>query len=137
MGAGNWMPELVAMAGGEPLFGEAGEHSPWLAWESLREADPDVIVVVPCGFDLARTEAEMASLTARPGWNDLRAVRRERVAIVDGHRYFNRPGPRLVDSLEILAEILHPERFPARRRDAAWRPWLDPGERSDPAKRSG
>ncbi|HKJ24660.1 MAG TPA: ABC transporter substrate-binding protein, partial [Myxococcota bacterium] len=122
MGAGNWMPELVTMAGGEPLFGEPGEHSPWLEWPALVDADPDVIVVVPCGFDLARSEAEMPALAARPGWTELRAVRQGRVFLADGNAYFNRPGPRIADSLEILAEILHPGRFPARLRGAAWRP---------------
>jgi iron complex transport system substrate-binding protein len=120
MGAGNWMPELVAMAGGEPLFGEAGEHSPWLEWDRLCAADPDVIVVLPCGFDLARTRAETAALAARPGWEALAAVRAGRVYVADGNQYFNRPGPRLVDSLSILAEMLHPDRFPPRHRGTAW-----------------
>jgi iron complex transport system substrate-binding protein len=120
MGAGNWMPELVAMAGGEPLFGEAGEHSPWLAWDALRAADPDAILVMPCGFDLARTRAEAAALAARPGWGALAAVRAGRVYVADGNQYFNRPGPRLVDSLAILAEILHPDRFPPRHRGTGW-----------------
>jgi iron complex transport system substrate-binding protein len=102
MAAGNWVPELVALAGGENLFGQAGAHSPWLSWDELRGADPDVIFVMPCGFDLPRTRAELPALTARAGWNDLRA----RVFVVDGNQYFNRPGPRLVDSLELLAEAL-------------------------------
>jgi len=123
MGAGNWMPELVGLAGGEPLFGEAGAHSPWLDWAELREADPDVLVVLPCGFDLERTAAEMGPLVARPGFEALRAVRKGRVHLVDGNQYFNRPGPRLVESLEILAEILHPDRFPARHRGRGWRPF--------------
>jgi iron complex transport system substrate-binding protein len=107
MAAGNWVPELIELAGGHNLFGAAGQHSPWLKWDALVAADPDVIVVMPCGFDLARTRAELSLLTARPGWHELRAVRQGRVAIVDGNQYFNRPGPRLVDSLEILVEILH------------------------------
>ena len=122
MAAGNWMPELVALAGGKNLFGDAGAHSPWMQWEELRDADPDVVVVLPCGFDLARTRAEMAPLLAQPGWGDLRAVREGRVFLTDGHQYFNRPGPRLVESLEILAEILHPDHFPATHRDSAWQP---------------
>jgi iron complex transport system substrate-binding protein len=109
MTGGNWMPELVAMAGGENLFGRAGEHSPRLNWENLVDADPQVIIVTPCGFDLRRTRAEMGSLVNRPGWNELRAVRAGRVALADGVQWFNRSGPRLVESLEILAEILHPE----------------------------
>jgi iron complex transport system substrate-binding protein len=102
MGAGNWVPELVALAGGEPLFGEAGAHSAWLDWPAFIDARPDVIFVMPCGFDLSRTRAELHFLAARPGWNDLAA----RVFIVDGNQYFNRPGPRLVDSLELLAEAI-------------------------------
>jgi iron complex transport system substrate-binding protein len=109
MTGGNWMPELVAMAGGENLFGKAGEHSPRLTWENLVDADPQVIIVTPCGFDLRRTRAEMGLLVNRPGWNELRAVRAGRVALADGVQWFNRSGPRLVESLEILAEILHPE----------------------------
>ena len=122
MAAGNWVPELVALAGGDSVFGEAGAHSPWIAWEALRDADPDAIVVLPCGFDLPRTRAEMAPLTAQPGWSGLRAVREGRIFLTDGNQYFNRPGPRLVESLEILAETLHPDHFPARHRDTAWQP---------------
>ena len=113
MSAGNWMPELVSLAGGEPLFGVPGQHSPWLAWDDLVAADPDAIVVVPCGFDLARTRAELAPLLARQGFGALRAVREGRVHLADGNAWFNRPGPRLVESLAILCEVLHPEAFPA------------------------
>jgi iron complex transport system substrate-binding protein len=111
MMAGNWMPELVAHAGGENLFGKAGSHSSVLDWEELRRADPEVIVALPCGFDLPRTRKEMAPLAARPGWPSLRAVRTGCVYLTDGNAYFNRPGPRIAESLEILAEILHPELF--------------------------
>jgi iron complex transport system substrate-binding protein len=117
------MPELIALAGGENLFGETGRHSPWLEWEALRAADPDLIVVLPCGFDLARTRREMAPLAAQPGWSELRAVREGRVFLADGNSFFNRPGPRLVESLEILAEILHPAAFPVRHRGTGWEPY--------------
>ncbi len=120
MAAGNWVPELVELAGGRNLFGTVGEHSPWLAWDAVRAADPDVIVAMPCGFDLARTRGEMAALERLPGWDALRAVRAGRVAIVDGHQYFNRPGPRLVESAEILAEILHPGVFDFGHRGTGW-----------------
>ncbi len=109
MAAGNWMPELVAMAGGQNLFGVAGEHSPWMKFEELAAKDPDVILIIPCGFDLNRTRAEMPALASQPGWKELRGVRKGQVFLADGNQYFNRPGPRIVDSLEILAEILHPE----------------------------
>jgi iron complex transport system substrate-binding protein len=111
MAAGNWSPELVEMAGGVNLFGEAGKHSPWMSWEALVAADPDVIFISPCGFDIARTMEETHLLTGKPEWRELKAVREDRVFVADGNQYFNRPGPRLVESLEILAELLHPELF--------------------------
>jgi iron complex transport system substrate-binding protein len=123
MAAGNWTPELVTMAGGVNLFGEPGRHSPWLTWEELQAADPDILIVAPCGFDLARTEPEMHWMTDGPGWTGLRAVRDGRVYLADGNRYFNRPGPRVVETLEILAEILHPERNLTRFRGEGWRPY--------------
>jgi len=113
MAAGNWVPELVELAGGVNLFGEAGKHSPWMSWDQLVEADPEVIVIMPCGWDQARTETEMHWLTGRPDWSRLRAVRSRRVHIVDGNQYFNRPGPRLVESLEILSGLLHPTQKPS------------------------
>lgn len=120
MAGGNWMPELVAMAGGVNLFGTAGAHSPWMTWDDLRRADPDVIVVLPCGFDIERTRREMPALTARPDWTALRAVRAGRVYLTDGNQYFNRPGPRVAESLEILAELLHPENFDFGHRNSGW-----------------
>jgi iron complex transport system substrate-binding protein len=111
MAAGNWMPELVAMGGGINLFGEAGKHSPWMSWDDLVRHDPDVIVVMPCGFDLSRTRAEMPSLTRREDWPRLKAVRNGRAFVTDGNAYFNRPGPRLVDALEMLAEAIVPGAF--------------------------
>jgi len=122
MAGGNWMPELVEMAGGENLFGKYGEHSPWLEMDALCESDPDVIVVAPCGFDLARTRSEMPPLIQRPQWKALRAVAAGQVYLTDGHHYFNRPGPRLVESLEILSELLHPDAVRPRHRDTAWLP---------------
>lgn len=121
MAAGNWMPELVAMAGGTNLFGDAGKHSPWLKFEELAAKDPDVIVIAPCGFVIERTLAELPVLTANPVWAKLRAVREGRVCIVDGNQYFNRPGPRIAESLEILAEILHPELFNFGHENRGWR----------------
>ncbi|CBN55953.1 MULTISPECIES: cobalamin-binding protein [Kamptonema] len=111
MAAGNWIPELVTMAGGNSLFGIVGQHSPWLQWESLVKANPDVIIFMPCGFDLNRTRIEAMEMLKYTEWETLQAVQTGKVYITDGNSYFNRPGPRLVDSLEILAEILHPEIF--------------------------
>ncbi len=120
MSGGNWMPTLVAMAGGENLFGTAGAHSPWLEWEALKAADPDIIVVAPCGLDLARIRADLPALAQRPGWRDLGAVKANRVYLADGNQYFNRPGPRLVESLEILAEMLQPALFGFGHEGHAW-----------------
>lgn len=107
MSGGHWMPELIAVAGGLDLLGKSGVNSPWIAWEDVAAADPDVIVVAPCGFDLLRTEAEMAMLAGNPIWRGLRAVRDGSVYAADGNAFFNRPGPRLVETAEIIAEILH------------------------------
>ena len=120
MAAGNWVPELVEMAGGENLFGAAGDHSPWMEWEELQAQDPDVIVVLPCGYDIEKTRSEMGPLTARSGWTNLRAVRHGRVYLTDGNQYFNRPGPRLAESLEILAEVLHPRVFHCGYEGRGW-----------------
>ena len=120
MAAGNWIPELVEFGGGRNLFGKASEHSPWLDWESLRKRDPQIIAVLPCGFALPRTRAEIAVLTGKPSWAKLRAVRNRRVFLTDGNQYFNRPGPRLVESLEILAEIIHPELFQFGHEGQGW-----------------
>lgn len=120
MAAGNWMPGLVALAGGENLFGAAGRHSPWLTLDELAASDPDIILVLPCGFDIARTRVELATLAERPAWRRLRAVRDGRIFLCDGNSYFNRPGPRLADSLEILAEILHPRHFAFGHEGRGW-----------------
>lgn len=120
MAGGNWVPELVELAGGQNLVGRAGEHSPWMTWDELVKADPDVIVLLPCGFDLARTRAEAATLANHEGWAGLKAVQSGQVYITDGNAYFNRPGPRLVESLEILAEIVHPDAFAFGHKGLAW-----------------
>jgi iron complex transport system substrate-binding protein len=120
MAGGNWMPELIDMAGGRSLFARPGEHSDWLDWASLIEADPEVILLVPCGFKIAQTIRDLNLLTENPAWENLRAVRQRRVFLIDGHHFFNRPGPRLVESAEIAAEILHPDRFNFGHRGTGW-----------------
>jgi iron complex transport system substrate-binding protein len=120
MAAGNWVPELIELAGGENLFGKAGLHSPWMSWEELVASDPDVIVTSPCGFDLERTRSEMYWLTDRPEWRNLRAVDQGQVYLADGNQFMNRPGPRIVESLQIFAEILHPDLFEPTLEGAAW-----------------
>ena len=120
MVAANWIPELVNLAGGHSLFCAKGQPSPILPWETLLTTDPDVIVFMPCGFDLNRTRQEANLLTQHSGWEKLHATEAGRVYITDGNSYFNRPGPRLVDSLEILAEILHPEIFQYGYKGTGW-----------------
>lgn len=120
MASGNWMPELIEMAGGVNLFGEAGKHSPSLSWEQVREADPDVILVLPCGFDIERSRQDMPALTEKPGWSRLSAVQNRRGYLLDGNQYFNRPGPRLAESLEILAEVLRPTVFQFGHEGRGW-----------------
>lgn len=124
MAAGNWVPELVELAGGRNLFGEAGKHSPWMSWEQARASDPDIVIAMPCGFDLLKTSAEMRTLHGLPGWTQLKAVRNQRVYATDGNQFFNRPGPRLVESLEILAEILHPGRFCFEHEAKGWQSYV-------------
>ncbi len=120
MAGGNWMPELIEMAGGRNLFGEAGKHSPWMTWEELVAQNPDVILTTPCGFDIPRTLEEMHLLSRKPEWRELKAVHTGRVFVADGNQYFNRPGPRLVESLEILAEMFHPNNFQFGHKDSGW-----------------
>jgi iron complex transport system substrate-binding protein len=123
MAAGNWIPELVQIAGGANLFGEAGRHSPWMTWQDLIERDPDVIAVMPCGWDIQRARREMSTLSDHPEWNELAAVKAGRVFLTDGNQYFNRPGPRLVESAQILAELLHPERVEPCLLGTGWEPY--------------
>jgi iron complex transport system substrate-binding protein len=122
MAAGNWVPELVELAGAGNLFGKAGLHSPWMTWKEFQAGDPDVIITMPCGFDLERTRREVYWLTDRPEWSKLRAVQTGQVYLADGNQYMNRPGPRIVESLQILAEILHPEVFEPKLKGSAWQP---------------
>jgi iron complex transport system substrate-binding protein len=123
MAAGNWTPELVACAGGEPVLGQAGVHSGAITWAALAAADPDVLVIAPCSFAIAKTRAELAARASDPAWRGLGAVRAGRVYLADGNRYFNRPGPRLIDTAEILAEMLHPARAAYGHRGDGWLPW--------------
>ena len=111
MVSGNWVPELVSIAGGTPILAENGKHSPYVKWEDIQQQDPDVIVVMPCGFSIERTMKEINLLLQLPGFAEMKAVKNDRFYIADGNQYFNRPGPRIVDSIEILAEITHPKQF--------------------------
>ncbi|WP_254053766.1 ABC transporter substrate-binding protein [Singulisphaera sp. GP187] len=107
--SGHWNPEIVALAGGVEVIGEAGQRSRRLSWDEVAEADPELIVLSPCGFTIARTEEELSALEARPEWSRLEAVRSGGVTLVDGSAYFSRPGPRLEMSLKIAAAAIDPE----------------------------
>jgi iron complex transport system substrate-binding protein len=106
MGPGHWTPGLVELAGGTAILSNPGANSQRLEWEAIVQADPDAIIVAPCGFDVARARAAVDELAAIPQWNSLRAHRENRVHVVDGNAYVNRPGPRLVDTAEIFARLL-------------------------------
>ncbi|MCD0458187.1 cobalamin-binding protein [Roseiconus lacunae] len=110
--SGHWSPELVRLAGGTELIGSEGQHSKTITWQEIVDADPEVMVIACCGFDIRRTQQDLPILAAYSGYNELNCVRSGRVYVVDGNAYFNRPGPRLVDSLEILAHLLDPETHP-------------------------
>lgn len=122
MAAGNWVPELVNLAGGQTSFSIPGQPSAHLQWENLLVSNPDIIIFTPCGFDLFRTRQAAQLFTQNPEWQKLHAAQTGRVYVTDGNAYFNRPGPRLVDSLEILSEILHPEIFDYGYKGTAWQP---------------
>lgn len=120
MAGGNWMPELVEMSGAINLFGENGKHSPYMSWQQVRNSDPDLIIVAPCGFDIKRTLQDMPFLTKQEGFAELRCVQENKVFVADGNQYFNRPGPRVLESLEIMAEIVHPNLFSPTHYGSGW-----------------
>lgn len=109
--AGNWTPELVQIAGGDPILTVNGKHSAFIDFDAIIKEDPDIVVVMPCGFSIPRTLQEINLLLDLPGWTDLKAVQNNRIYIADGNQYFNRSGPRLTDSIEILAEIINAKQF--------------------------
>ena len=120
MAAGNWVPQLVEMAGGINLLGEAGSHSPWMSIQELIDSDPDKIIIMPCGFDIPRIKEEMNPLLESKEFTDLKAVKNNEVYVTDGNQYFNRPGPRVVESLQIFAEIFHPSYFDFGFEGSGW-----------------
>ena len=111
MSAGNWVPEMIHMAGATDALGADAGKSHWIEWKDVAAADPDVVILIPCGFELERVLTEAKTPAVWPHLKDLRATREGKLFGVDGHHLFNRPGPRLVDSLEVLAELLYPESF--------------------------
>jgi len=120
MAAGNWVPELIEMAGGINLFGEAGKHSPWMEYKDLIEKDPDNIIIMPCGYNIQKSIIEIDSLIKQKGWKEINAVQNDKVYITDGNQFFNRPGPRIIESLEILIEIFHNDKTDFKHIDSGW-----------------
>jgi len=122
--AGNWVPDLISAAGGESLLAEGGTESVYHSWHDIVELDPEVIVVAPCGFDLDRSKQEAGGLPGLPHWGELAAVRQERVFLMDGNALLNRSGPRVVDTIEVLAHLFHPDHVESPggncRRGAGW-----------------
>ncbi|MCY4130940.1 MAG: cobalamin-binding protein [Gammaproteobacteria bacterium] len=121
MYAANWVPELITIAGGQTTQGQAGLHSGYFDFMDLVESDPDYILIMPCGFNVDRTLKELAPLTTKSLWQNLPAVRGNRVYLVDGNYFFNRPSPRVVESAEIAAEILHPQLCSFGHEDRAYK----------------
>jgi iron complex transport system substrate-binding protein len=124
MPGGHWAPGMVEIAGGvsEPL--RPGEESRKVAWGDLRAFEPEVVVLMPCGFGTERALDEAGVLRELPGWEELPAVKQQRVYATDANAYFSRPGPRLIEGLEILAHILHPDRFPKEPPPGSFRPMV-------------
>ena len=120
MVAANWVPELVGLAGGRNVMSVSGTDSNFCSWDEIKQTNPDIIIMMPCGFGIKRTLEDIHYLQNRKGWQELKAVKENKVFVVDGNQYFNRPGPRLVDSAEILAEVIHPEYFERKYPEDAW-----------------
>jgi len=111
MAGGHWVPEMIRLAGGTDGLGNEGAPSTVIPWERVVQYQPEVVVLMPCGYKIDRTLGEIDHLATRAGWHDLPAVHDGRVYIVDSPSYFSRPGPRTVTGLEMLAEIIHPELY--------------------------
>lgn len=106
MTAGHWVPDVVSLAGGRAFLADKGARSKYVSWEAIRQVDPDVLLVAPCGFSIEQTRRELRVLTEREGWADLRSVRTGNVYVLDGNAYLNRPGPRIYRAIELVAAAL-------------------------------
>ena len=120
MFAGNWVPEMVEIAGGKDLFGIPGAHSSWDKFDNLLIKDPEIIILMPCGFSIEKTQKEMDALKETTTWTKLQAFKNKNIFIVDGNQYFNRPGPRILDSIKILIEIISGQNFFFGYKEKAW-----------------
>jgi iron complex transport system substrate-binding protein len=121
MAAGNWIPEMVQISGGEDVFGKKSKDSHWIEFNEIKKYNPEIIIFIPCGFNLKKTNDEVKNLLKLDTrWHDLKAFKNKKIFITDGNQYFNRPGPRLIESLEIFAEIIHPDFFNFEHRNKGW-----------------
>ena len=121
MAAGNWIPEMVEISGATDIFGKSGKDSHWIKFDEIKKYDPDIVVFLPCGFDISKTKEEVDYLIKNDEkWQNLKAFKNRNFFVVDGNQYFNRPGPRLVESVEIFAEIFHPKLFNFNHKKKAW-----------------
>lgn len=122
MAAGNWIPEMVEISGGSDIFGKKGKDSHWINFQEILEYDPEIIIFLPCGYNVQKTKDEVENLLYKKKneWNNLKAYKNKELFIVDGNQFFNRPGPRLVESLEIFAEIIHPKLFDFNHKQKSW-----------------
>ena len=121
MMAGNWIPEMVEIAGGVNILGKAGKDSHWVKFHEISKKDPDIIIFLPCGFDIKKTKYELKNfLKQNQDWKFLKAYKNKKIFVADGNQFFNRPGPRLIESLEILAEIMHPNLFKLNYEGKGW-----------------
>ena len=119
--AGNWIPEMVSISGGEDVFGKPGNDSYWIKFNEIKDYDPDILIFIPCGFDIKKTEKELDNLLKRYSiWSTLKAFKNKKLFVTDGNQFFNRPGPRLIESIEIFAEIIHPELFDIKHEKRGW-----------------
>src|SRR5258708_5465154 len=109
--SGHWVPEMVALAGGLDALGRLGTDSVRISWNQVIEWDPEILIVTPCGFKLGAANEQASQLLTYPGWENLSAARQGRVYAVDANAYFARPGPRVIDGVELLAHLIHPELF--------------------------
>ena len=126
MAAGNWMPEMTKIAGGEDILGKIGTDSHWIKFEDIQNQDPDFIVFIPCGFNLSKTNDEVKKLLNKNNsWKKLKAFKKKNLYVTDGNQYFNRPGPRLIESTEILAEIFHSDTFNFGHKNKGWMNFFD------------
>lgn len=119
--AGNWIPEMVEIAGAKDVFGKKGKNSYWVKFDELIKKNPEIVIFMPCGFDINKTKEEVKILLKQnKEWSSLKAYQNKKIFIVDGNQYFNRPGPRLIESIEILCEIFHPEKFQFNHQKKGW-----------------